>query len=698
MRPIALALVVLALPAPAAAQEEIPRAVLAPDGRVRFQYLDPFAGKVEVGGQFNGWNPSQTPMAKGETGVWTADVSLEPGRHEYKFVIDGQWEGGDNKRVTVVRGKGGAVEILAEEPTYNTPYNSRIYFGGRAWAQPVVRKVNPDENADTGRWRLAPMEYDLSWRMRFTAGANVSGYAELDLNNSEDRFQTNFDEGEAVYSTENLTALAFRRRRAVEFDDPLYILDPLRDTLDEEIYLTFDDRGPLHRFGRRFDFITRNREDNDFNYTLDGYQGGLFDASFWGFRGQGFAATRLAFGAEDVFGGRLTRGFFGDALRLGFTGLAQNQARGLIAAPNGGNSTIQRSVFIDTNGGVFNFPPASGQFPNYDMIALLDPDGPNRDEWYGYDARLRLGWWDLFLEGMTHKKDWSFVAWEDGDGAWPDGSAHYQGAPNLGEFLVGGQGEENTILLGGVWRPFETFGAEISWRLDDASELTLNDTGTLERIRPERNTYTFRAKYAGETLRYALEATRVSAKSFPRTFVQASFDDRSFQDVDVVGVFDRVGLQQNLRWTPGSRWTLDLVQIYRRYDLLSSRLETSEIRGAVSLAMTQRLRGALGARWKYYNLPKAEITTTPGLTARFFAPSLRLIYAISPYISLSFGYGVDFRNDEDLEEGRLFFLREGLARARRPNAGTTHTLDQILRAEEILEDETRLELELDARF
>jgi predicted alpha/beta superfamily hydrolase len=59
----------------------------------RFVYQGhPDAAGVAVTGDMFGWNPKGAPMAKGGDGAWEADVMLEPGRHLYKFVVNGtQW-------------------------------------------------------------------------------------------------------------------------------------------------------------------------------------------------------------------------------------------------------------------------------------------------------------------------------------------------------------------------------------------------------------------------------------------------------------------------------------------------------------------------------------------------------------------------------------------------------------------------------
>ena len=44
-----------------------------------------------MAGTFNDWEPSAHPMEEGAAGEWVLAVPLEPGRYEYKFIVDGVW-------------------------------------------------------------------------------------------------------------------------------------------------------------------------------------------------------------------------------------------------------------------------------------------------------------------------------------------------------------------------------------------------------------------------------------------------------------------------------------------------------------------------------------------------------------------------------------------------------------------------------
>ena len=49
------------------------------------------AQKINVAGQFNGWNSESHPLQMTGEGVYELFVRLPPGSHPYKLVIDGQW-------------------------------------------------------------------------------------------------------------------------------------------------------------------------------------------------------------------------------------------------------------------------------------------------------------------------------------------------------------------------------------------------------------------------------------------------------------------------------------------------------------------------------------------------------------------------------------------------------------------------------
>jgi hypothetical protein len=57
---------------------------------VRLMFDDAGARQVAVVGDFNGWRPGETPLARvAATHRWSATLALRDGAHRYAFVVDG---------------------------------------------------------------------------------------------------------------------------------------------------------------------------------------------------------------------------------------------------------------------------------------------------------------------------------------------------------------------------------------------------------------------------------------------------------------------------------------------------------------------------------------------------------------------------------------------------------------------------------
>jgi 1,4-alpha-glucan branching enzyme len=65
-----------------------------------------------VAGSFNDWDAQRTPFKKGKDGSWTAKVALPPGRHEYRFVVDGQWFSDPNAKESASNPHGGDNSVI----------------------------------------------------------------------------------------------------------------------------------------------------------------------------------------------------------------------------------------------------------------------------------------------------------------------------------------------------------------------------------------------------------------------------------------------------------------------------------------------------------------------------------------------------------------------------------------------------------
>ena len=72
----------------------------------------PQARQASVVGSFNNWDLKKTPMTKDLAAGWKATLALQPGRYEYRFVVDGQWISDPNAKETVSNPFGGTNSVL----------------------------------------------------------------------------------------------------------------------------------------------------------------------------------------------------------------------------------------------------------------------------------------------------------------------------------------------------------------------------------------------------------------------------------------------------------------------------------------------------------------------------------------------------------------------------------------------------------
>ena len=59
--------------------------------KVTFTCTAPEAQCVLLAGDFTGWQQSPISLKKFKSGLWKTTVSLAPGRHEYRLLVDGEW-------------------------------------------------------------------------------------------------------------------------------------------------------------------------------------------------------------------------------------------------------------------------------------------------------------------------------------------------------------------------------------------------------------------------------------------------------------------------------------------------------------------------------------------------------------------------------------------------------------------------------
>ena len=64
--------------------------------KITFKLHSTEAQCVLLAGEFNSWNPDAHPLKRTSNGLWKVSINLPPGRYEYRFLVDGQWQNDPN--------------------------------------------------------------------------------------------------------------------------------------------------------------------------------------------------------------------------------------------------------------------------------------------------------------------------------------------------------------------------------------------------------------------------------------------------------------------------------------------------------------------------------------------------------------------------------------------------------------------------
>ncbi len=59
--------------------------------RSRIELHHATAQSVSIAGIVGSWHPSTIPMTDLGGGRWVKELVLQPGRYEYRFIVDGKW-------------------------------------------------------------------------------------------------------------------------------------------------------------------------------------------------------------------------------------------------------------------------------------------------------------------------------------------------------------------------------------------------------------------------------------------------------------------------------------------------------------------------------------------------------------------------------------------------------------------------------
>ncbi|MBU1699142.1 MAG: glycogen-binding domain-containing protein [Candidatus Eisenbacteria bacterium] len=197
---------------------------------IRFTHIAPAALSVALAGDFNNWSATANPMGK-DGDLWSAVIELEPGQHEYKFVVDGQWMADPENPVTVGEyGNSGITvssegALIAMKATSNTPLSPKLWIEGRTIALYLSEKSKgPDARYELHRPKL---DMDLGFRVR--VNEDMEAYILTNINNESenvDFYQTrlNFDRGSLIVNNPSIYLKAWDGDEIGIWDDPLHLI------------------------------------------------------------------------------------------------------------------------------------------------------------------------------------------------------------------------------------------------------------------------------------------------------------------------------------------------------------------------------------------------------------------------------------------------------------------------------------------
>jgi len=103
---------------------------------VSFSWPHP-AGDVRLAGSFNDWSPAE--MSRGDNGLWRLTLDVPTGKHEFKFVVDGNWTH-DGEQPHTQNEVGSFNNVLEASAKEESEVNGRQLNGERPKAQIEVER------------------------------------------------------------------------------------------------------------------------------------------------------------------------------------------------------------------------------------------------------------------------------------------------------------------------------------------------------------------------------------------------------------------------------------------------------------------------------------------------------------------------------------------------------------------------------
>ena len=162
---------------------------------VQFAWPHEAAESVRLAGSFNSWQP-QDMVFDAADGSWKVEQPVSPGRHQFKFVVDGLWVHDENQPHTPneVGSHNNVVEVLSPtkpsspaaqievERKFQVPedFDSALPARGYELLKGFAVEAIVDEYFDTRRMDLIRADHWLrrrngDWEMKYPVGAVAEG-------------------------------------------------------------------------------------------------------------------------------------------------------------------------------------------------------------------------------------------------------------------------------------------------------------------------------------------------------------------------------------------------------------------------------------------------------------------------------------------------------------------------------------------
>lgn len=626
-------------------------------GGVQFRYEAPDASTVAVAGSFNHWNPTADVMRKDERGVWLLILPLSPGRHEYKYVVDGSWMAGENLVLVIRRDPEGQLH-LPETPTPNTPYSSRIQFSGQYAALIGWREFREERSG----YRLSTPTHHLD--LDFTAGVTttVVAFTRLEMDSSlvsgQNTVNATLARARLEWDLDPVAIQAWEHGRMFYFDDPLKLLRGeiflRQDTLE-----FVDEQNPNRRFGL-----------NQRGLVVTGRALGL--------EGRAFVTERKG-STEDTLGTRV------------------RSRKGLLTV--GGSAVAVRGEpwASDTNSdGWFPTPDATSTGP---FVADSAVNSGATQPWYkGYlfreffagDGAVAMApGLSLFGELGAGRAALRTSRWNEGRGR----DSPLEKSWGLSEDLVGLIGLKGAS---GAWT------AEVSYRRDQ------NDLGDLlQGGRVVSRVYAARVRYRAAPFWAGVETTLLE-RDLPGRYAVVR---GSWYSPTLVRVYGDT--QKEAAWLFAERgwWASPFVEwggppvraraAARLWDLRpvenSGSLRTLRQEGLLEVEWNARSGWSLLGSGRAGRIAEGDALAWGNVSDVFWSGYAGVRRQIGKGVFLQVGWGVDpadirLADEMDLREE---FLSQAFARSRRQGSGPVQAARL---AEQTLQDERRITLRAEIRF